>query len=93
MAQHQIRSGDTLSEIAERYGVRGQVEARDGVLELSLAPFPLAGATTFQIPCRTVPQRAYAGDADLAVELALARWGTLAVRIVEVIEVIEAGEA
>lgn len=74
----------------ERYGVRGQVAAGlppsldgGGVLELSLAPFPLAGATTFQIPCRTIPQRAYAGDADLAVELAMARWGTLAVRVVE----------
>lgn len=65
-----------------RYGVRGQAEAREGVLELSLAPFPLAGATTFQIPYRTVPDRAYAGDADLAVELALARWETLAVRVV-----------
>ena len=74
------------SEPFERHGVRGRVGAQGtpgADLELSLDPFPLAGATTFRIPCRSIPDRPYAGDADLAVELAQARWGNLAVRIVE----------
>lgn len=74
------------SEPFERHGVRGLVRSGGpaGVdLELALDPFPLAGATTFRIPCRSLPERPYAGDADLAVELALVRWGALAVRVVE----------
>lgn len=46
---------------------------------LTLRPFPLAGATTFRIPCRKVPSRRYAGDADFAVETASSRWEELAV--------------
>lgn len=72
------------SEPFERHGVRGHVRAAAGLAgELSLDPFPLAGATTFRIPCRSIPDRLYAGDADLAVELAQARWGTLAMKVVE----------
>jgi Protein of unknown function (DUF3891) len=75
--------GDRLSlavcnrweEPVERLGVRGRCAA--GVLHLG--PFPLAGATTFRIPARRIPDRPYAGDADLAVELARARWGEIAV--------------
>jgi len=61
----------------ERHGVRG--ELRDGALHLD--PFPLAGATTFTVPCRRIPDRPYRGDADLGGELAAARWGEMRVRI------------
>lgn len=72
------------SEPFERHGVRGQVRpGTASALELSLDPFPLAGATTFRIPCRSLPERRYAGDADLAVELAQVRWGTMTVKVVE----------
>ena len=43
-----------------------------GVLEID--PFPLAGATTFRLSGRKVPERRFESDADLAVELASARW-------------------
>ena len=59
---------------------RGAGTATDRVT-LAVQPFPLAGASTFKIPCRTVPARAYAGDADFAVEAASARWEELAVTV------------
>ena len=62
----------------ERHGFRGEV-AGDA---LALDPFPLAGATTFRISCREIPDRRYASDTDLATELALARWREHAVRVV-----------
>ncbi|HYL05410.1 MAG TPA: DUF3891 family protein [Thermoanaerobaculia bacterium] len=46
-----------------------------------LAPLPLAGATTFRVPCRRIPRRPYRGDADLGGELAAARWEELEVRL------------
>lgn len=46
-----------------------------------LEPLPLAGATTFRVPYRVLPRRRYAGDADLAVELASARWQERTVRL------------
>lgn len=49
--------------------------------ELRVEPFPLAGATTFRIACRRVPDRRYRGDADLGVELAAARWSDLRLRV------------
>ncbi len=61
-----------------RHGVAGRVA--DGALALD--PFPLAGATTFTVPCRRIPRRAYAGDADLGGELAAARWDSLTIRVV-----------
>ena len=61
----------------ERHGVRARVH--DGTLGLD--PFPLAGATTFRIPCRRIPVRDYGGDATLGGELVAARWGELAVRV------------
>jgi hypothetical protein len=64
-------------EPVERHGVR-IVPADDGV---RLDPFPLAGATTFRLPCRRIPARSYRGDADLGGELAAARWEELSVRI------------
>lgn len=48
---------------------------------LHLDPFPLAGTTTFKIRCRVIPNRVYTGDADLAVELAMASWVDLSVRV------------
>jgi hypothetical protein len=61
-----------------RHGTEGRVA--DG--RLALDPFPLAGATTFAVPCRRVPRRAYASDADLGGELAAARWEAMAVKVV-----------
>lgn len=67
----------------ERAMPEGPMQARfDPETEtLHLDPFPLAGSTTFRIPCRTLPAREYSGDADLAVELATARWGEVRVRV------------
>lgn len=68
------------------YHVRPATDVDDkGGLEscptLHLDPFPFAGATTFQLPYRRIPDRTYGGDADLGVELATARWRRLAVRV------------
>lgn len=49
---------------------------------LALTPFPLAGATTFRVPCRSIPDRRYRGEADLAADLATARWEEMSVRLV-----------
>ncbi|HEV2847087.1 MAG TPA: DUF3891 family protein [Thermoanaerobaculia bacterium] len=68
-------------EPAERHGTR--IEFADAVLRLD--PFPLAGATTFRVPCRRVPARAFSGDADLGGELATARWGEMTVKVAEVV--------
>lgn len=61
----------------------GRVEGRfDPESEsLHLVPFPLAGSTTFRVPCRHIPARDYTGDTDLAVELAAARWREVRVRV------------
>jgi hypothetical protein len=65
------------SEPFARHGVRGRYA--EGTVHLD--PFPLAGTTTFRIPCRRIPRRAYRGDADLGAELAGARWGEMRVRV------------
>lgn len=70
-------------EPAGRYGVH--IVPGDG--GIGIAPFPLAGATTFRVACRRVPRRAYRSDADLGGELAAARWEERPVRLVEVSEV------
>jgi hypothetical protein len=57
---------------------RGTVTAQTVELE----PFPLAGATTFQLSCRSIPDRRYHGEADLAADLAAAVWTDLPVRLV-----------
>lgn len=49
--------------------------------ELWIEPFPLAGATTFRVACRWLPDRPYTGDADLGGELAAARWSSLRLRL------------
>lgn len=61
----------------ELHGV--QARLREGVLELD--PFPLAGATTFRVPCRRIPVRDYGRDAILGGELAAARWTGMTVRV------------
>ena len=64
-------------ERQERHGFTLE-GADDG---LRLAPLPLVGSTRFEIPCRTIPDRPYDGDQDLAVELAVARWESMTVRV------------
>ncbi|HEV7515548.1 MAG TPA: DUF3891 family protein, partial [Thermoanaerobaculia bacterium] len=65
------------SEPFLRHGRRGAWAG--GTLHLD--PFPLAGATSFAIPCRRIPARPYRGDADLGGELAAARWEEMRVRV------------
>ena len=48
---------------------------------LSLDPFPFAGATTFVVLSRRIPDHAYAGEAALGAELAAARWERTEVRV------------
>jgi hypothetical protein len=66
------------SEPFERHGTR--VAPTSGGLRLD--PFPLAGATTFQVSCRRLPARRYTGDAALAATLAAERWTRFPVRLV-----------
>ena len=61
----------------ELHGYRARVRGST----LTLDPFPLAGATTFRLPCRWIPLRRYRGDADLGTELAAARWQEETVRV------------
>lgn len=63
----------------ERHGVKARFDAE--IHTLYLEPFPLAGATTFQLPARRIPNRRYQGDADLGGELAAARWQEVPVRV------------
>ena len=65
------------SEPFERHGLRGRFE--EGTLRLD--PLPLAGSTTFRVPCRRIPRRSYGGDVELSVELATARWQELRLRV------------
>lgn len=63
----------------ERHGLKGRFDPE--IHALYLAPFPLAGSTTFDIPVRRIPRRQYEGDADLGGEIAAARWEELRVRV------------
>lgn len=65
-----------------RYRPQGPSPGRGVAGELELDPFPLAGATTFRVPCRRLPDRRYRGDADLGGELAQARWEEVRIRLV-----------
>jgi hypothetical protein len=47
----------------------------------TLEPFPLAGATRFRVASRSVPNRRYDSDTDLAVTLAEARWSRTEFRL------------
>ena len=76
---------------SDRDGLAGNSPSRRGAdagsprrgadAELVIDPFPLAGASTLSVACRLIPDRAYAGDADLGVELAAARWRHYTVRV------------
>lgn len=63
----------------ERAGVRGRYDKE--IHTLYIHPFPLAGATTFQLPARRIPKRRYEGDADLGGALAAATWMDQPVRV------------
>jgi hypothetical protein len=65
-------------EPLERHSLTALVEGET----LRLEPFPLAGATTFQIPARRIANRPYATDSRAASALARARWGRFAARVV-----------
>lgn len=58
-------------------GYRGRVDGST----VHLTPFPLAGATSFDLRCRTIPDRRYSDPVDLIGELASARWTTRRVRV------------
>jgi hypothetical protein len=60
---------------------RGRASGGPDGLRLEIDPFPLAGTTSFPLACRTLPRRPYEGDADLALELAAARWRDVPVRV------------
>jgi hypothetical protein len=69
------------TEAVERQRLGGmRAQLRDGALALD--PFPLAGATTFRIPCRRIPARDYGREAAVGGELVAARWGEMVVRVV-----------
>ncbi len=48
---------------------------------LLLDPFPLAGTTTFRLPCRRIPNRPYGSDTEIGSALARARWEQSEVKI------------
>lgn len=79
-----LELGDAVSlAVAEgepRSVARPALGARCRAGRVELDPFPLAGATTFRLPCRRIPARRYRGEGDLAGELAAARWQAMAVR-------------
>lgn len=49
---------------------------------LSLEPFPLAGSTAFEVPCRFLPPARYDSDTELATALARCRWERFTLRLV-----------
>lgn len=78
--------GDTLS-----LGACGALSSAEEVFQgyrhsldfgrIRLDPFPLAGATTLEVPFRLVPREPFSSPADLAQALASARWQKQPVRI------------
>jgi hypothetical protein len=68
-----------LAEPFTRHGWRAEATGE----RLRLDPFPLAGATTFRVPCRYLADRRFGGDAELGAALAEARWQRLTVRVVD----------
>jgi hypothetical protein len=67
------------SEPYASHGYRARLVDRE---TLEVAPLPLAGATTFRLAYRAIERRKWNGDADLAVDLASARWRIRPVRVV-----------
>ncbi|HSM15097.1 MAG TPA: DUF3891 family protein [Thermoanaerobaculia bacterium] len=62
-------------------GWRGEVAPEEELLTLRLDPFPFAGSSRLELRGRKVPARPYGRDAELALELASARWQRWVVRI------------
>lgn len=60
---------------------RAEVAAREEVTELFLEPFPLAGATRFELPIRRLARRRYRDGVELGVALATATWERRAIRL------------
>ncbi len=56
-------------------------EPADETVELALAPFPFAGATSFGLSCRILPRRRFSSGSELAVALAGASFRRLRVRL------------
>lgn len=50
--------------------------------DLAIEPFPLAGATWFEVPCRRIPDRRYRDDLDFALTVAQARWDRQRIHVV-----------
>lgn len=50
-------------------------------IDLGLAPFPLAGTTSFALPCRELAGDRFASDSALGVALLCAPWRRLRVRV------------
>ncbi len=82
---HWLHLADLVSLVATAQwpGVheRGEFRVERAGAEVTIEPFPLAGATTFSFPVRSIPRRTYRDDVDLAVELATARWTEETVRL------------
>jgi hypothetical protein len=57
------------------------VDIGTGTVELGLQPFPLAGATTFELSCRTLGERRFESDSALGVALISAPRRQLRVRL------------
>ncbi len=68
---------DRWPEPFELAGYRGRLTGET----VHLAPFPLAGATTFRVRRRTIPDRPYTDPVDLIGELAAAHWTQVPVRL------------
>lgn len=60
---------------------RAEVAGNEGLTELRLEPFPLAGATRFELPARRLPRKRYRDGVELGVALATATWERLAIRL------------
>lgn len=54
----------------------------EGLIELRLAPFPLAGSTRLALRERWLSGASWQADRDLALDLAAARWRETGVRVV-----------
>jgi hypothetical protein len=74
-------SGEAL--FCRRDDLAVEVESRPEETRLALAPFPLAGATRFELACRTLPLEPRGTDSELARALATARWQRRSIRLVE----------
>jgi hypothetical protein len=62
-------------------GLRGAGETAGETIDLCLAPFPFAGATSFWLPCRRLEERRYPSAAALGAALISTPWRRLRVRL------------